>query len=66
MRPRLKLDHLNFRHDLIHGCSHQLMHLDGILSLHEVRTIPVAQKQMGELFIWKPRKNVGAGDLIPI
>ena len=65
-RLRVGLDALQIMDDAIERGRHELVHRLRIAAFDEVRLVPVAAKQMIELFVADAREHARVGDLVAV
>ena len=62
----IRLNGLDFFGHDVERISHELMHLHGIISLDEMRRIPIPAEQVIQLFVADSGEDTGISDLVAV
>ena len=63
---RVRLDALDLADDRVQGGGHELVHRLRVVSLDEIRCVPVATEQLVQLLMADPGQDAGIGDLVAV
>ena len=63
---RVGFDALDFTHDRVERRGHELVHLFRIITLDEIRRVPIAAEKMIQFFVADPGQDARIGDLVAV
>jgi hypothetical protein len=63
---RVGFDASDLADDLVHGRRHQLVHGIRLMSLYEIRRVPIPAEQVVELLVADPGEHAGVRDLVAV